>query len=57
MEISQGIADLIRELPQGYEQACFETGAIQRKRDISNPGDLMMLNIVRTKIHDKPDRV
>ena len=45
MEISQGIADLIRELPQGYEQACFETGAIQRKRDISNPGDLMMLSM------------
>jgi len=32
-------AALLREMPQDCE--CFETGAIQRKRDIKNPDDLM----------------
>ena len=45
MEIMPGIASLLREMPKGYEEACFETGAIQRKRDIKNPNDLMMLNL------------
>ena len=45
MEITPGVATLLREMPDGYEQACFETGAIQRKRDIKNPDDLMMLNL------------
>lgn len=45
MEIMPGIASLLREMPKGYEEACFETGAIQRKRDIKNPDDLMMLNL------------
>ena len=40
-----GIASLLREMPKGYEEACFNTGAIQRKRDIKNPDDLMMLNL------------
>ena len=45
MNIMPGVATLIREMPKGYEQACFETGAILRKRDIKNPDDLMMLNL------------
>lgn len=45
MSIMPGVATLLREMPEGYEQACFETGAIQRKRDIKNPDDLMMLNL------------
>ena len=45
MEITPGVATLLREMPDGYEQACFETGAIQRKRDIKNPDELMMLNL------------
>ena len=45
MEIMPGVATLLREMPEGYEQACFDTGAIQRKRDIKNPDDLMMLNL------------
>ena len=32
-------------MPEGYEQACFDRGAILRKRDIKNPDDLMMLNL------------
>lgn len=45
MDTMPGIATLLRELPSGYEQACFNTGAILRKRDIKNPDDLMMLNL------------
>lgn len=45
MSIIPGVATLLREMPEGYEQACFETGAILRKRDIKNPNDLMMLNL------------
>jgi hypothetical protein len=39
------IANLIRELPEGYEDICFESGAIVRKRGITSPGDLMMLSL------------
>ena len=45
MEWTPGIASIIREMPQGYESACFETGAIVRKRDIKNPDDLMLLDL------------
>lgn len=45
MEWTPGIASIIREMPQGYEDACFDTGAIVRKRDIKNPDDLMMLDL------------
>ena len=41
-----GPVALIREIPDGYEQACFETGAIERKRGIKSPGELMLLNLV-----------
>lgn len=38
-----GVSSLIRKMPEGYEKACYETGAIVRKRDIKDPNDLMML--------------
>ena len=38
-----GIIGLIRRLPEGYEDACFETGAITRKRGIYDPNALMYL--------------
>jgi len=37
------VAQLLKEMPDGYEQACFDEKAIQRKRGITEPGDLMML--------------
>jgi len=37
------VAQLLKEMPDGYEQACFDERAIQRKRGITEPGDLMML--------------
>lgn len=40
-----GVASLIREMPKGYEAACFETKAIMRKRDIKDPNDLMLLSL------------
>ena len=45
MDWAPGIASIIREMPNDYEEACFETGAIVRKRDIKNPDDLMMLDL------------
>lgn len=38
-----GAASLLRNMPRGYEEACFTTKAIVRKRDIKDPNDLMML--------------
>ena len=35
--------DLIKLLPSGYEQACFDKKAITRKRTIKNPLDLLRL--------------
>lgn len=35
--------DLVKLLPSGYENACFETKAITRKRAIKNPLDLLWL--------------
>ena len=37
------IIEVMKELPNGYEEACFAEKAIQRKRGIENPNDLMML--------------
>ena len=37
------IIEAMRELPEGYEKACYSEKAIQRERGISNPNDLMML--------------
>ena len=39
----KGIHGLIKGIPEGYEKACFETGAIKRKREISEPSDLLYL--------------
>jgi hypothetical protein len=39
------IARLVKELPEGYEKACFEEKAIERKRGVSSPEDLMMLSL------------
>ena len=41
--MAPGIATLLCMMPDGYEEACFSTGAIVRKRDIKSPDDLMML--------------
>ena len=38
-----GVASLLRIMPEGYEEACYRTGAITRNREIKNPNDLMML--------------
>lgn len=38
-----GAASLLRNMPKGYEEACYTTKAIVRKRDIKDPNDLMML--------------
>lgn len=37
------VAQLLKEMPDGYEEACFSEKAIQRKRGITEPGNLMML--------------
>jgi len=37
------IVELLKELPEEYETACYDEKAIQRKRGIDNPHDLMML--------------
>ncbi|MDR0461669.1 MAG: hypothetical protein LBH62_09685 [Nitrososphaerota archaeon] len=37
------VDELIKRLPEGYEQACFETKAIERRREIKNPIDLIRL--------------
>jgi hypothetical protein len=39
------IARLIKEMPVGYDKACFTEKAIQRKRGIDNPDNLMMLSM------------
>ncbi|MDR2869065.1 MAG: transposase [Deferribacteraceae bacterium] len=40
------VAKLLREMPLGYEQACFNTQAIQRKRGITDPNSLMLLSLI-----------
>jgi hypothetical protein len=39
------IVELLKELPEGYEGACYDEKAIQRKRGIENPCDLMLLSM------------
>jgi hypothetical protein len=39
------IIELAQELPEGYEAACYSEKAIQRKRGIDNPHDLMLLSM------------
>ena len=40
-----GVASLMRGMPAGYEEACYNTKAIVRNRDIKDPNDLMMLSL------------
>jgi hypothetical protein len=42
-EKMESISRLMAELPVNYEEKCFKTGAITRRRGVSNPADLMML--------------
>jgi len=37
------VDELIKRMPAGYEQSCFDTKAIERKREIKSPVDLMRL--------------
>jgi len=37
------VARLLKEMPDKYEESCFNEKALQRKRGITEPGDLMML--------------
>jgi len=39
------VGRLIKEMPEGYEKACFTENAIRRKRGIDDPNDLMMLSL------------
>ncbi|NLZ95484.1 MAG: IS4 family transposase [Bacteroidales bacterium] len=41
----ESIARLMAELPDGYEEDCYEQGAITRMRGVSCPADLMMLSM------------
>jgi hypothetical protein len=40
------IDELIKRMPNGYEEACFDTKAIERKREIKSPADLMRLCLI-----------
>jgi hypothetical protein len=42
-EQKTNVDELIKRLPEGYEQACKDTKAIERKREIKNPADLIKL--------------
>lgn len=42
--------DLVKLLPTGYEQACFDKKAITRKRTIKNPLDLLRLILFYTTL-------
>ena len=43
--IMAGVGGLMRELPKGYEQACYDTGAMERGRGIKTPDNLMLLSL------------
>jgi len=43
---STNIEELIKRLPKGYEEACYETKAIERVREIKTPIDLMRLVLI-----------
>ena len=40
-----GVASLMKMMPQGYEEACYSTKAMRRKRVIRDPNDLMLLSL------------
>ena len=37
------IEELIKLLPEGYQQACYETKAIERKRTVQTPEELLVM--------------
>ncbi len=39
------IAQMMKVLPDGFEQACYNTKAIVRKRGVTSAGDLMLLSM------------
>lgn len=39
------IAQMMKAMPDGYENACYSTKAIVRKRGVASAGDLMMLSM------------
>ena len=43
--IMVGVGGLMRDLPEGYEKACYDTKAMERKRGIPNPENLMLLSL------------
>jgi hypothetical protein len=43
---TQNIESLLKRLPHGYEQACFEQGAIKRKREVKDPQSLIRLVLI-----------
>ena len=43
MEKRTNIEELIKRLPKGYEQACTETKAMERRRGVKTPADLIHL--------------
>ena len=44
MNVNQAnLEELIKRMPKGYEQACFDTSAIKRKREIKSPTQLLEL--------------
>ena len=42
-EQQSNVEELIKRLPKGYEKACIETKAIERRREIKTPLDLIKL--------------
>ena len=46
MEKKTNIEELIKRLPAGYEQASTDTKALERKREIKTPVDLMRLVLI-----------
>ena len=46
MKQKTNIEELIKRLPAGYEQSCIETKALERKREIKTPVDLIRLVLI-----------
>ena len=46
MQNIRNIEELIKRLPKGYEQACYETKVIERVREIKTPLDLIRLILI-----------
>ena len=44
-KVMAGVGGLMRELPEGYEKACYDTKAMERGRGIKTPDNLMLLSL------------